>query len=126
MTIITLPKTSIRSEVKVEVQIGAEQAANLALLDGVPGRLAQLRRAMDIINNSGNSNWSPDSLIQAVQMSRRIEMNPSSALQEFRNFWAAQAGIRNDVGVLDLIPSTMDRALTYINAPGKAAAAAAK
>lgn len=125
-TIITLPKTSIRSEIKVDVQIGAEQAASLALLDGVPGVLAQLGHAMDLINNSGNSGWSPDSLIQAVQMSRRIEMNPSTALLELRNFWAAQAGIRKDVSELDLLPSTMDRALTYLRVPEKAAAAVAK
>jgi alpha-glucosidase len=113
-TVITLPSFDVHARVKVAVQVGAEQAANASLLAGAAGRFVRLRRAMDIINSEAYPQWSPDSLIEAVQTSRRIELNPASALDELRRFWANQEQVINDITALETHRSVKDRALAQI------------
>jgi alpha-glucosidase len=128
-TVIRLPEFDVRAEVTVGVQIGAEQAANLHLLADAPGRLVRLRRAMDILNADAYPQWSPDSLIEAVQTSRRIELNPASALDELRRFWANQEKVISDIAAVETHPSVRDRALAQLaseTAEKKTGAAAAQ
>jgi alpha-glucosidase (family GH31 glycosyl hydrolase) len=123
-TIINVPRTSVRAAVSVSVQTGAEQAANVNLLDGIPGRFVHMRRAMDIINTEAYPSWSPDSLIHAVQTSRRIELNPTSALDELRAFRASQNKIESDIRAVKMSPAVLDRALMNVTPDARSAAAA--
>jgi alpha-glucosidase len=127
-TVITLPKLNLREQLRVNVQIGAEQAANQQLLTATAGRFARLRRAMDIINSDAYPQWSPDSLIDAVQTSRRIELQPASALNELRRFWNEQENVLHDMRNLSTDAAVIDRALmqvtsSVIRKTAKAAAA---
>ncbi len=79
-TIVTLPR-SRRSE-RVELLVGPPTSADDALLDGVPSRLARLRRAMGILNGSWPKDWSPETLVAAAQTGHRISLRPQSAREE--------------------------------------------
>jgi hypothetical protein len=125
-TVVRLPELDVHTKVAVGVQVDAEQAANTHLLTGAAGRFVRLRRAMEIINADAYPQWSPDSLIEAVQTSRRIELHPASALDELRRFWANQETVMRDIKALGTYRSVEDRALTQITGEttGRKAAAA--
>ena len=57
-------------------------AVSGSLVDGVPGTLARLRSAMDILNTSWPNGWSPDIVIDAAQAGRRMTLHPTTARQE--------------------------------------------
>ncbi len=54
------------------------------LTDGVRGLLGRLHRAMGLINNRWPKEWSPDSLVAAVQTGNRATIDPSTARDEYR------------------------------------------
>lgn len=84
MTIISLPKFRVSEKVEVAITTPLPLAANDPLLDGVPGRLARLRRVMPLLNSLWPKEWSPEILIAAAQTGNRISLKPENALEELQ------------------------------------------
>jgi alpha-glucosidase (family GH31 glycosyl hydrolase) len=127
--VVTLPRFDVQQPLTVKLRIGADEAANLHLLSGTAGRFARLRRAMDIVNSEAYPEWSPDSLIEAVQTSRRITLHPAAALQELSKFWKQQENVLRDLRDLTADDTVIDRAIVQVTSlagEARAKAAAAK
>jgi len=89
-------------------------AAPRELLDGVPGKLARLRTAMDILNSSWPKGWSPDILIDTAQTGRRISLNPASAQAELQKLQRDFPAIIEEIGKMDVDCSALVRALAHL------------
>ncbi len=110
-TVISLAKTRVNQRVEVLVK---SPAALPALVDGVPGKLARLRTAMDILNGSWPKGWSPDILIDAAQTGRRITLNPASAQAELQKLQRDFPAIIEAIGKMDVDCSALIRALGHL------------
>ncbi|MGH7596928.1 MAG: TIM-barrel domain-containing protein [bacterium] len=84
MSIISLPKFRVTEKVEVLINMPIAVAAQDQLLDGVPGKLARLRRVMPLLNSLWTKEWSPEILVAAAQTGNRIGINPPSALAELQ------------------------------------------
>lgn len=85
MAIISLPPFRVSEKIEVSIKSPLSLVANNQLLDGVPGRLARLRRVMPLLNSLWPKEWSPQILIAAAQTGNRITLKPESALEELQN-----------------------------------------
>ncbi len=81
-TIVTTPRVSVNSTLKISLRYEPEMAHNRALLDGFAGKLARLRETYDLLNANWPMAWSPDGLVSAMQTGDRIGYFPKSALDE--------------------------------------------
>jgi alpha-glucosidase len=81
-TIVTTPRVSLNSTLKISLRIGLDMASNRSLLDGFAGKLARLRETYDLLNANWPVAWSPDELVSAMQTGDRIGYFPKTALDE--------------------------------------------
>jgi alpha-glucosidase (family GH31 glycosyl hydrolase) len=81
-TIVTTPRVSVNSMLKISLRIEPEMAQNRALLAGFGGKLARLRETYDLLNANWPIAWSPDALVSAMQTGDRIGYFPKTALGE--------------------------------------------
>jgi alpha-glucosidase len=112
-TVISLPRISVKQKVEVLVKAPVAPAE---LLDGVPGKLARLRTAMNIIGNKWYKGCclSPDSLIEAAQTGHRITYNPASALDELRKLKKSTPAIIDQIARLDLPCNLIVQAVAHL------------
>jgi alpha-glucosidase len=81
-TIVTTPRVSVNSTLRISLQIGLDMARNRPLLDGFAGKLARVRETYDLLNANWPVAWSPDELVSAMQAGDRVGYFPNSALAE--------------------------------------------
>ncbi len=110
-TIISVPKASVKQKVEVLVK---SPAAARELIDGVPGKLARLRTAMDILNGTWSRGWSPDILIDAAQASRRMSLHPATAQAELQKLQRDFPTIIEEISKMDVDCSALMRALGHL------------
>jgi Glycosyl hydrolases family 31 TIM-barrel domain/Glycosyl hydrolase family 31 C-terminal domain/Domain of unknown function (DUF5110) len=82
-TIIRVPSDDVRQRVLVDVAPSSQGADSL--LDGVPGTLSRLRRAMHLLEGLWPQDWPSDSLVVLEQTGRRIGLAPQRAEAELRH-----------------------------------------
>jgi alpha-glucosidase len=116
-TIVSVPRTSVSQKVEVMVKTADSLKAAAGLLDGARGRLARLRTAMTILDNTWTKGWSPDSLIEASQTGRRIAYNPASAAQELQKLEKSMPTVRDEIYQMDVDCAAVVRALLHIGEP---------
>jgi len=110
-TVISVPRTSVSRKVDVVVQT---PAAPQMLVDGVPGKLARLRAAMDILNTTWPRGWSPDILIDAAQAGRRMTLHPETARQELEKLQRDMPVIVDTIRKMDVDCAALVRALGHL------------
>src|SRR5207248_10848887 len=127
-SVISLPETSVHQRAQIHVAFNSGQAANQALLDGVPGKIMRLKTTMDILNGSWPKDWSPDELTAAVQTGNRIEVDPSHAESELEQLKRDLPQVIEKIRAMQIDPSLIARALPHLQGivPGASAAAASK
>jgi hypothetical protein len=119
MTVISLPRTSVKDRVEVFVKVSAAEESQSQLLDGVPGRLARLRTAMAILDSTWSKGWSPDILIEGAQTGNRISIKPTSALLELRNLQRNFPEIVRAISEMSVDPETILRAVGHLGQNAK-------
>jgi len=82
---IQTPEFAVRDKVTVEVYL-KEKGEDVALLDGLPGRIARLKRTMPVLDSQWPVEWSPDVLIHAAQTGDRMTIFPQTAKEEMKAF----------------------------------------
>ena len=104
------------ADAAVSVTLGLEGDAESPLLWGVPGALRRLQLAMETANTLWRADWSPDSLHQAVQTGRRVELDPASSRSELEGLRAALPTVEADVAGLRGDRTTLRRAVEDLQA----------
>jgi alpha-glucosidase len=126
-TVIRLPRSRLtkREEVVIDWSVppgsaralpGSPGDASGRGPDGFAGRLRRLRRAYDTLNRSWPKDWSPDSLVDAMQTGRRIELRPESAAAEIARLIERWPAVVADVGKMDIDAALRTRALAQLGA----------
>lgn len=111
-TIISLPEFSVHQ--KVETIIKFHSPLNSPLLDGIPGKLRRLKKAMEILNHLWIDDWSPDSLIIAAQTGNRMTLFPENAEKELQRFHAIVPKLKSEIGRLEGDRDIIRRALNHL------------
>jgi alpha-glucosidase len=111
MTIISLPKFRVTEKVEVLIKT---PAAGDQLLDGVPGKLARLRRVMPLLNSLWTKDWSPEILVAAAQTGNRLGIDPQSALAELQKLEREFPEVLNQVRKLQGDSATVAIALGHL------------
>ncbi|MCI0691587.1 DUF5110 domain-containing protein [candidate division KSB1 bacterium] len=114
MTIISLPKFRVTEKVEVLIKTPIALAASNQLLDGVPGKLARLRRVMPLLNSLWTKDWSPEILVAAAQTGNRISINPQSALVELQKLEREFPEVLNQVRNMQGDSTTIAIALGHL------------
>lgn len=86
MTVITTPRFSVHTPVRIEVRRASGSLASRNQLDGFAGSIDRLRGAYDTLNALYPYTWSPDPLIDALQTGDRIGYHPEKARAEITRF----------------------------------------
>jgi alpha-glucosidase (family GH31 glycosyl hydrolase) len=81
-TVIPVPRTSVTANVTVRVHRAAGLVSQRASLDGFAGSMTRFRSVYDALNSAWPVLWSPDSLIDAMQMGDRLSYQPETAAKE--------------------------------------------
>ena len=113
-TIVRLPRSPVSAGVVLEVVPAEATDAQRRAADGFAGRIARLTRAMQTMNRSWPQEWSPESLVRAVQTPRRIELEPASAGREVAALADAWPSIADEVGKIAADPALVARALAQL------------
>jgi alpha-glucosidase (family GH31 glycosyl hydrolase) len=85
-TIVTTPRYSVHTRVRLEIRRSQGSLASRSRLDGFAGSIARLHGAYDSLNALWSGAWSPNILIDAWQTGDRITYRPQAARQEIERF----------------------------------------
>ncbi len=85
-TVITTPRFSVHTQLRIEVYRARGSLASRAQLDGFAGAMDRLRAAYDTLNALFPFTSSPDALIDAWQTGDRLGYHPETAQAEIANF----------------------------------------
>ncbi|MDZ7292287.1 MAG: glycoside hydrolase family 31 protein [candidate division KSB1 bacterium] len=114
MTIVSLPKFQVSEKVEVLTTLPAALVAQDHLLDGVPGKLARLRRVMPLLNSLWPQEWSPEILVAAAQTGNRISINSQNTLAELQKLEREFPEVLNQVSKLQGDSTTIAIALAHL------------
>ncbi len=113
---IFLPPISVRAPVNIRIAFDASPSQQAKLTDGVPGKLARLRRVMPLLNSLWPQEWSPDSLIEAAQTGNRISIHPETAVVELQHLNESMPEVIQQIQALKKVkPELVERALAHIH-----------
>ena len=99
-TVITTPRFSVHTPVRIEVRRVDGTIASRAQLDGFAGAIQRLHGAYDTLNALWPLTWSPDPLIDAWQTGDRLSYHPEAARAELARFPQVYAQALADVQTL--------------------------
>lgn len=104
-TIVTTPRYSVHTQVRIEVRRAAGSLASRGKLNGFAGSIARLHGAYDAMNAVWPATWSANVLIDAWQTGDRLSYRPETAQQEIARF--PQIYSESQAAVQDLIQKGM-------------------
>lgn len=81
-TIVSLPTQAVTRKVSIKLMFPPQLMARQQLLEGAAGKIARLKRAMAMAENSWPNGWAPDIMLDTAQTGNRISLHPENALQE--------------------------------------------
>ncbi len=85
-TVVTTPRYSVDTPVRIDIRRAPGSLASRAKLDGFAGSIARLHGAYDSLNALWPTTWSPNVLIDAWQTGDRLSYHPETAQQEIARF----------------------------------------
>jgi alpha-glucosidase len=112
-TIIRTPEMNYSGDVVLNVHLN-DSSANSALTDNFAAKMHRLNKAKDLINTQWPKEWSPDTLVHAVQTGNRININPSSAVTELKGLDVAISEVVREIKKLDIDSTVAKRALLLL------------
>ncbi len=110
-TIITTPLFSVGQ--KVEITIHSKKSD---ITSGMRGTLSRLNRVMSLINNEWPKEWSPDSLVAAVQTGNRISLQPQHAADELAQLKKSLPAIISQIKRLEIGKRVIERSVNHLSA----------
>ncbi len=101
---------------KVSVEVYGAQGSDRSMIDGLPGKIARMKRAMPILNSQWPKEWSPDVLIHAAQTGDRMTIFPKTAVEEMKAFTGYRERILDSVGHMTLPDSIRAKVVNHLTA----------
>ena len=120
MVIISLPKFNTKKKVELLVKVPTYLQEQVHLLNGIPGKLARLKRVIPLLNSLWSKEWSPEILIKAAQTGNRIGLKPKNAVQELQNFERDLPEVIKQITLLQEVNNdVVNRALAHLGNLGQ-------
>jgi hypothetical protein len=113
-TIVRLPRRAVTSALEVRIVPADATPDGRRAADGFAGRIARLLRAMHTLNATWPKDWSPASLVEAVQTPRRIEIDPRTAAQEIETLTRRLPAIVADIRAMEVDATVTARAIAQL------------
>ncbi len=111
-TIIAVPELSTALPVEIMIRT---TGGNRKSLEGIPGAIARLTEAMQLMNGAWPKDSSPDSLIRAAQMGDRISLRPNTAQAEIERFRSDETLSKTDIKNSKADESLKSKALAHLS-----------
>lgn len=112
---VWLPPSPVDEPIQVTITFPAVTRQQRTLLEGVPGKLARLRRILPLLNGLWPQEWSPDILIEAAQTGNRIGLHPEKTLEELQHLKEIMPEVIRQVEALKKVNSkVVERALAHL------------
>lgn len=112
---ILTPRIPTNAEMRIVVQED-QSPALFAVLNGLPGKVARLKRVMPLLNRLWPKEWSPESLVQGAQTGNVLSIDPGRIHEELGSFGARWQNIVNEVKALAIPDSVRTRVLNHLQA----------
>jgi alpha-glucosidase (family GH31 glycosyl hydrolase) len=110
-SILRTPEFSVHGRVELVVR---RSGSDHVLLNAVQGKIARLTESMQVLNGAWPKDWSPESLIRAVQTGDRISLRPQSALQELQQLQKDWPLIQADIEAMKADAALKERAMQHL------------
>ena len=81
-TIISVPGQPVTSRGELTVAFPGATPASNEFLSGAAGKIARVKRAMALVEESWPNGWAPNVMLDAAQTGNRISLHPENAAQE--------------------------------------------
>ncbi len=111
---ILTPEIAAGNRVTVEVTNARDE--DRALINGLPGKIARMKRAMPMVNSQWPKEWSPDVLIHAAQTGDRMTIFPQTAIDEMKAFGGYRARILDSISHMTLPDSIRTKVENHLTA----------
>ena len=109
--VLTTPEFSVAEKVEIVIK---HRPGHADLLDAAAGKLARLRRAMQMVNAAWPKDWSPDSLVKAAQTGERLRLHPETAVAELETLQQSIPQVVQDINAMDADRALIERALRHL------------
>lgn len=119
MAVISVPKFRITEKIDMLIRLPDFEDQNVQTLNGVRGKLSRLRSVMTLLNNQWPKEWSPDTLVHAIQTGNRITLNPKTTLAELKTLRHVLPEIVKQIQSLAIDSTVAMRALNHLGGLGK-------
>jgi alpha-glucosidase (family GH31 glycosyl hydrolase) len=113
--IVDLAKTAVNTEVDVRISFPDHGADSAALLENLPGRIARLRGAMQILDLTWPRGWAPDILLDAAQCGHRVTLKPETAFSEYQKLVREWPDIVKAVDRMDVDRVQINAAVAHLS-----------
>lgn len=110
--VVPVPATPVGE--RVSVVLKWKSGSPRENTDFFVGRTSRLRKAMELINGTWPKEWSPDSLVRAVQTGNRMSIDPRTAREELARFNQQIPGLLTAIRKLDIDPAVMTRIVNHL------------
>ncbi len=111
-TTINTSSFSIHRSVRLKVVF--PMPYNSSLLNGVRGKIARLKEAMNILNHLWPADWSPDVLIKCAQTGDRLTLFPGTAQEQLDTLRTDLPTLRSAIETLHGSHETIQKALDHL------------
>jgi hypothetical protein len=109
----TTPELPTNKKVNLTFTYGREDSA--PLVNGFPGKLSRMKNVKTFLDTGWPEMWNVPVILSAAQTGRRITLQPSTAVEELREFQRRLPEVRRTLETLELQPEVQRRALNHIN-----------
>ena len=92
---VQTPSLPVSSKVTIDVRFASGD--DPALVNGLRGKIARMKRVMPLLNSQWPREWSPDVLIHAAQTGDRMSIFPGTAVEEMKTFPGYRAKILDSI-----------------------------
>ena len=114
-TVITTSKFSPKERVSVVVSWNSGNDRRSDLTDGFPGKVARLKKVVDVLNHQWPKEWAPDTLVADIQTGNRINLNPQTAIKELEAFNRTLGDIPKQIRKLDIDSTALKQAINHLS-----------
>ena len=108
-------KTSSKNGAKVDVVLPQLTESQRTTLNGLPGKIARMKRVMPLLNHQWPIEWTPPALVHQAQTGNRMGLNPEKGVEELTAFEAAQKDVFDALRAMTLPESVRTKVMNHLS-----------
>jgi hypothetical protein len=112
---VTTGTTAKSAGVTITASLPAMADSVSEALNGLPGKLARLKRVMPLLNHQWPVEWSPPVLVRQSQTGNRMGLFPAKGMEELRQFAGRQREVLDAIQRMSVPDSVRARVMNHLS-----------